>query len=391
MTANAAHQSEFSHEAVARLTKLYGSLRAKSIIESLKSPGTKYYLRVNTLKSTPEEVVSLLRSEGIEASTFERLNDAVYLLVKGPYGIANHDKFVIAKKEAAEAVYMGANLYGPGVVSAKGVWEGDCVNIVNPRGYVVAEGVAMMDGDEMVARKRGLAVKVTRSIYKVPSVRELEIYREGLVYDQSLPAIVAGHVLNPKPGWLVVDMCAAPGGKATHAAQLMEGEGTVIAVDRSESKCQRIIENAQRLGLKNIVVKTADSRYLDLTMEDLKGSVDAIILDPPCSALGVRPTLYYERGENDFQALSAYQWQFLKVAARLLRRGGLLLYSTCTLTLEENELLMERAVKELGLRLRRQNPLYGSGGFLSVGYMVQRFEPDLHDTPGFFIALLEKV
>lgn len=384
-------QSEFSPEAISRLTKLYGSPRAKSIIESLKTPGTKYYLRVNTLRSTPEEVVSLLRGEGIEAFTFGKLNDVVYLPVKGPYKIAKLEKFVIAEKEAAEAVYMGANLYGPGVISAKGVLEGDYVNVTNPRGYVVAEGLAMMDGDEMVARKRGLAVKVTRSIYKVPSVRELDIYYKGLVYDQCLPAIVAGHVLNPKPGWLVVDMCAAPGGKATHAAQLMEGEGTVIAVDRSESKCRRIVENAQRLGLKNIVVRAADSRYLDLTMEDLKGSVDAIILDPPCSALGVRPTLYYERGENDFRALSAYQWQFLKVAARLLRRGGLLLYSTCTLTLEENELLVEKAVKELGLRLRRQNPFYGSRGFLNMDYMVQRFEPDLHDTPGFFIALLEKV
>ncbi|MEM2795528.1 MAG: hypothetical protein QXY49_06710, partial [Thermofilaceae archaeon] len=98
-----------------------------------------------------------------------------------------------------------------------------------------------------------------------------------------------------------------------------------------------------------------------------------------------------ERRENDFLALSTYQWQFLKVAARLLRKYGVLLYTTCTLTLEENELLIERAVKELGLKLKRQNLFYGSRGFLGMGDMVQRFEPDLHDTPGFFIALLEKV
>lgn len=385
------YQNEFSAEAVTRLAKLYGLLRVKSIIESLKTPGMKYYLRVNTLKSTSEEVVSLLIDENVEAYVFDGLNDAIYLPVRGPYEIVKLDKFVVAKKEAAEAVYMGANLYGPGVISAKRVWEGDYVNVVNLYGYVVAEGIAMMDGDEMVARKKGLAVKVTQSTYKVPSVRELEVYREGLIYDQCLPAIIAGHVLDPKPGWLVVDMCAAPGGKATHAAQLMEGEGAVIAIDRSENKCRRIIENAQRLGLKNVNVRIADSRYLDLAMEDLRSSVDAIILDPPCSALGIRPTLFYERKENDFLALSAYQWQFLKVAARLLRKHGVLLYTTCTLTLEENELLVERAVKELGLKLKRQNLFYGSGGFLGMGDMVQRFEPDLHDTPGFFIALLEKV
>ncbi|MEM3138528.1 MAG: PUA domain-containing protein, partial [Thermofilaceae archaeon] len=272
MSVKTTYQNEFSVEAVVRLAKLYGLLRAKSIIENLKTPGMKYYLRVNTLRSTSEEVVHLLREENVEAYKLNRLSDVIYLLVKGPYILAKLDKFVVAKKEAAEAVYMGANLYGPGVISAKRVLEGDYVNVVNPHGYVVAEGIAIMDGDEMVARRKGLAVKVIRSTYKVPSVRELEVYREGFIYDQCLPSIIAGHVLNPKPGWLVVDMCAAPGGKATHAAQLMEGEGVVIAIDRSENKCRRIIENAQRLGLKNINVRISDSRYLDLVIEDLRGS-----------------------------------------------------------------------------------------------------------------------
>ncbi|MEM1698147.1 MAG: hypothetical protein QXG48_05780, partial [Thermofilaceae archaeon] len=115
------------------------------------------------------------------------------------------------------------------------------------------------------------------------------------------------------------------------------------------------------------------------------------ILDPPCSALGVRPNLYYERGEREFQTLSEYQRQFLRVAARLLRKGGLLLYSTCTLTLEENELNVLWAVKELGFKLRSQPVFLGSSGFAGLGSLVQRFEPDIHDSPGFFIALLEKV
>jgi len=371
------------------LLSLYGAVRAVRILDELKTPPRRYFLRVNTLKVSPEDVAARLREEGFEAHVYPELPDAIYLPVKGPFEVGRASKVIVARKDAAESVYQGANLYAPGVLEAKGVKEGDIVNVVSPRGQIVAKGLAMMDGEEMVARREGLAVKTLRSVYVAPSVRELDVYREGLVYDQSLPAMVAGHVLSPKPGWLIVDMCAAPGGKATHAAQLMRGEGRVVAIDRSESKARRIRENVQRLGLRNVEVRVADSRYLDIEMEDLAGA-DAIILDPPCSALGVRPSLYYEKGEREFASLASYQRQFLKVAAKLLRKGGLLLYSTCTLTLEENELNIVRAIKELGLRVRVQRVFLGSQGFTELGQLLQRFEPDLHDTPGFFVALLEK-
>lgn len=379
----------FSSAAVRRLAALYGLARTDLMLSKLGTPSKRYFLRVNTLKTTPEEVVEKLREEGFCAFVYPELPDAIYLPVEGPFEVRKVEKIVVAKKEAAESVYQGANLYAPGVLEAKGVKEGDTVNVASPRGHIVAEGVAMMDGEEMVVRREGLAVRILRSVYIVPSVRELSVYKQGLVYDQSLPAIVAGHALNPKPGWLIVDMCAAPGGKASHAAQLMGNEGRVVAIDRSESKAAKIKENAERLGLKNIEVRVADSRYIDIEMEDLNG-VDAVILDPPCSALGLRPTLYYERNEKEFLSLSSYQRQFLKVAAKLLKKGGLLLYSTCTLTIEENELNIAWAVNKLDLRVKTQLVFLGSHGFTELGPYVQRFEPDIHDTPGFFIALLEK-
>lgn len=379
----------FSLAAVRRLAALYGLARTECMLRELGAPSKRYFLRINTCKTTSEEVVEKLREEGLTAFVYSELPDTIYLPVGGPFEVRKVGKVVVAKKEAAEAVYQGANLYAPGVLEAKGVKEGDVVNVVSPRGHVVAEGVAMMDGEEMVARREGLAVKTVQSVYVVPSVRELSVFKHGLVYDQSLPAIVAGHVLNPKPDWLVVDMCAAPGGKATHAAQLMKGKGRVVAIDRSEKKAMKIKENAERLGLRNVEVRIADSRYIDIEMEDLMGA-DAVILDPPCSALGLRPTLYYERDERDFLSLSSYQRQFLKAAARVLKRGGFLLYSTCTLTLEENELNIAWAVETLGLKVKTQRVFLGTRGFTDLGLYVQRFEPDLHDTPGFFIALLEK-
>lgn len=380
---------DYSLGAVERLVAVYGEERAERILESLKSPGRRYFLRVNTLRADRDEVVLLLRREGLSASPCTILPDAVYLPVEGPFKVERRGKTVVADKAAAEAVYMGANLYAPGVLRADGVREGDPVNVVSPRGHVVGEGIAMMDSAEMMSVERGLAVKTTLSVYRVPSVRGLDVYERGLVYDQSLPAMMAGHILDPKPGWVIVDMCAAPGGKATHVAQLTLDEAKIIAVDRSKPKCNRIRENAERLGIKSIEVRVGDSRMVE-TFHDVAGDVDAVILDPPCSAIGVRPSLYYDRGEDALLSLSRYQRQFMETAFRILRRGGLLLYSTCTLTLEENEANVKWAVDELGFKLRELALAIGSPGLLRLGKRAVRFEPDAHDTPGFFIALLEK-
>jgi len=286
---------------------------------------------------------------------------------------------------------MGANLYAPGVINAKHVRAGDRVTVVDPRGFPVAEGIAEIDGDEMESISKGLAVRTIRSVYKVPSIRELKVYREGLIHDQSLPSILAVHILSPKEWWRVVDMCAAPGGKATHAAQLMNDKGEVLAIDRSREKVKKIEENKNRLGIRSIKTFIRDSRYLDL--EEEFHNVDAVILDPPCSSLEVRPKLYYERGLEDIKSLSKYQRQFLSVASKIVKKGGFVLYSTCTLTLEENEANMWWAYKFLRLKPIAQGLFLGTRGFSMgslEGYLFQRFDPHLHDTPGFFISLLVK-
>ncbi|RLE67439.1 MAG: 16S rRNA methyltransferase, partial [Thermoprotei archaeon] len=166
----------YSTAAVRRLISLYGVERGEAILKSLKKPGSRYFLRVNTLKASPREVVEILRGEGLEAYTFELLPDAVYMRVAGPFEVKLHRRVVVADKAAAESVYMGADLYAPGVLNARGVREGDRVSVVSPKGHLVAEGIAVMDGEEMVVRRRGLAVKVVRSVYRVPSVRRLIIY-----------------------------------------------------------------------------------------------------------------------------------------------------------------------------------------------------------------------
>lgn len=387
---NLARKYNFHLDSVISIAGLYGIEETENILKAIKSPGKRYFIRVNTLKVSREEVLAELKHAGFEARTYPLLKEAIYLPIRGPYPIKTYPKRVIADKKAAESVYLGANLYAVGILKVIGkIREGDRVTITDPAGFPVAEGIMVMDPEEAFSKRKGLAVKTIKSVFDVPSIRELEIYRQGWVYDQSLPAIISVRNLNPKPGFKIVDLCAAPGGKTSHAAQLMENSGEILAVDRSKPKVRRLRENLQRLGIRNVKILEADARYLDLIIEER--DFDAAIVDPPCSSLGVRPKLSSRVSRRNILSLSRYQFQFLKVASKLVKRGGRILYSTCTLTLQENELIVLRAIKELGLKLVKQEYFAGSRGFIFKAEMVQRFLPHIHDTPGFFIAILEKL
>ncbi len=386
-----AKKYRFHKDSVACIAGLYGVKEAEKILEALKTPSKKYFIRINTLKTSREEVLAELKNLNLDAKPHPLLKEAIFLPVRGPYEIKLHPKRVIADKKAAESVYLGANLYAVGVLKVVGkVREGDYVTVVDPTGLPVGEGILALDPDKIFSKRKGLAVKTLKSVFKVPSVRELDLYRKGWVYDQSLPAMIAVKNLNLEPGFKVVDLCAAPGGKTSHAAQLMKNTGEILAVDRSKPKIQRLRENLRRLGIKNVKILEADARYLDLIIGER--DFDAAIVDPPCSSLGVRPKLSSTVSAGDILNLSNYQFQFLKVASKLVRRKGRILYSTCTLTLQENELNVLKAMKKLNLRLIKQVYFIGCRGFIyKIGEKVQRFLPHLHDTPGFFIAILEKL
>ncbi|RLF22486.1 MAG: RsmB/NOP family class I SAM-dependent RNA methyltransferase [Thermoprotei archaeon] len=380
----------FPSELLAYFNKVFGE-EAHLMIDSLKRPAQRYFIRVNTLKIRKEILLSRLRARGIEAYDYPLLDDAIYLAVKGPFEIPEKGKVVIADKFASESVYVGANLYAPGVLKADPtIRKGDLVIIKSPSGGVIAQGIAMMSGALMKKASQGLAVKVRLSRYYVPSLRELKEYRLGLIYEQSLPAMLVSHVLRPCPDEVVVDMCAAPGGKTTHMAQLMKNQGIIYAFDRSPAKVRKLLENVRRLGVKNVEAFVHDSRYLHVDFPDLKA--DKVLLDPPCSALGVRPKLYESKGIKDIISCMDYQKQFLRAAFKILKSGGLLAYSTCTLSVEENELVIKYAINNFGMRLVEQSIILGSEGLEIVEHhdRLQRFYPHRHDTPGYFIALLEK-
>lgn len=384
-------QYQPSEAALKIIRAVYGE-EADQVIRALSSPGSWYAIRVNTLKSSVDRVEKYLRSLGFEVKALADV-DVVLIKVLGPFDVPELQKRVVVDKLTAEAVMMGANVYAPGVKSMEEVEKGETVTVMDPRGRPVAVGKAMVSSSELRFLRKGLVVETLTSIYKLPPIRSLELYARGEIYPQSLPSVLAVRALDPREGELVIDLTASPGGKLTYASQLMKNKGLMIGIDRSPKKIEALNENVRRLGVKNAKTMCMDSRYADLELGELRGKADAVIVDPPCSAIGVRPKLYDSLTEKVVQDLSEYQKQFIKAGFNLLRKGGRLLYSVCTISVEECENNINYAVEALGLQpIEGPRPL-GSVGLPShskYANKLVRFHPHVHDTPGFFYAVLIK-
>lgn len=166
----------------------------------------------------------------------------------------------------------------------------------------------------------------------------LESFRplvEGDALVQDLGAMLISYLLNPSAGETLVDLCAAPGGKTTHMAELMNNQGKIFAIDQYPEKTRRIQDSATRMGLSIIESITHDGRVW--RPDSL---VDAVLLDAPCSGTGVirrRPDLRWRREPSDLESLIKLQRELLANAATLLQPGGRLVYSTCSLQREENQ------------------------------------------------------
>jgi methyltransferase NSUN6 len=188
-------------------------------------------------------------------------------------------------------------------------------------------------------------VKMTEMTYKMPSFNGIFT---DFIFLQNLPSIAVSQLLNPSPNSRVLDMCASPGGKTCHTAAIMKNTGKIFALDKIVKKAARIQENCDRLGIKNVQVLTADSsKLLEKDIFEPE-SFDYIILDPPCSGLGLRPNLKFSLTEwENLNSYAPYQRKLFMQAWELLKPGGEMTYSTCTLNPLENELLVDKMLNNL--------------------------------------------
>ena len=164
----------------------------------------------------------------------------------------------------------------------------------------------------------------------------LESFREGMFAVQDVSSMLAGEIADPQKGDEVLDVCAAPGGKAVHAAERMEGTGHVQARDLTEQKAELIRENIERAGLENIDAEVWDATVYDKAFEE---KADLVIADLPCSGLGVlgkKADLRYKASPEGAEELVKLQRRILSCVQRYVKPGGVLLYSTCTVNPAEN-------------------------------------------------------
>ncbi len=211
-----------------------------------------------------------------------------------------------------------------------------------------------------------------------------EAVGEGNFFVQDEASQIAATALAPRPGEVGADVCACPGSKSLHAALLMENRGKIHAFDLHASKLPLVTASAARLGIDIIDTEARDART---PREDLLGKCDFVLCDVPCTGLGVmakKPEIRFHDPDL-YKTLAPLGGEILRASARYLRRGGRLLYSTCTLTQAENE--------DNYLRFLAENPAFAPldftvGSVTSRGGYVTLLPNGRRD--GFFIGMLQK-
>lgn len=215
-------------------------------------------------------------------------------------------------------------------------------------------------------------------------------YREGKITIQDESSMLAVEALALEPGMTALDLCAAPGGKTTYIAELVGEKGRVYAHDLHAHKIPKIEEQANRLHLTNIEASELDGVLVGERYE--KGTFDRILVDAPCSGFGVirrKPEIKYTKNDRDVEMLTHLQYKLVKEAIPLLKVGGRLVYSTCTIDQRENEGVVDRLLSTIdGIQLIRETDVHDR---LGIEEATIQLLPHEDETDGFFIAIFEKV
>lgn len=219
----------------------------------------------------------------------------------------------------------------------------------------------------------------------------LEAFRMGTVQVQDVSSMLVGDIADPKEGDYVIDLCAAPGGKTLCIADKLKGTGRVDARDISRSKTDLIRENAIRQSFLNVVASEKDASQLD---SDSLEKADILIADVPCSGLGVmgrKTDIKYKMNPAKIQELAGLQRQILEQASTYVKPGGTLIYSTCTITNEENLDNVKWFTEHFPYELESLDPYLCKelqSETTAKGYL--QLLPGVHQCDGFFIARMKR-
>jgi len=221
----------------------------------------------------------------------------------------------------------------------------------------------------------------------------------GYYYVQGAASMLPAEELKPKAGDVAVDMCAAPGGKTIQLAQCMKNKGALIALEKNRERLKSLRANTERCGVENMVLVRADATGLPELIGE--NSADKILLDAPCSGEGVIRKQFDRANtisQADFDSCAILQKELMASAIKALKTNGVLVYSTCSLSPEENEYVIQYALENLGVELLPVGLKIGRPGYTSIFgrelskgmEQTRRIFPHEQNTEGFYIAKLRK-
>jgi 16S rRNA (cytosine967-C5)-methyltransferase len=223
-------------------------------------------------------------------------------------------------------------------------------------------------------------------VKSLSKIAQMDLFRNGMFTIQDESAALPCLLLAAKPGDRVIDLCAAPGGKTTHIAEMMQNSGEVISIDKYEAKLHLIKTACERLGLRNVKLLAVDAMTLECEQ------ADKVLLDVPCSGFGVlskKPDVKWKRDISDIMALAKQQEALLDNAAKLVKPGGVLVYSTCTTEPEENQEVIKKFLEKHPEFMVDNAGQYVSHDLVTPEGYVETF-PHRHSMDGSFAVRLVK-
>lgn len=209
------------------------------------------------------------------------------------------------------------------------------------------------------------------------NIENLDLFKDGLFTIQDISAGLTAKILNPKSGDIILDACSAPGGKTTYLAELMKDKGDIEAWDIYEHRTNLVKKNADRLGIKIINTKVKDATIYD---ESLKEKFDKILLDVPCLGIGVikrKPDIKWQRDIDDIKQITKIQQKILENCSKYLKKGAVLVYSTCSILKDENEDIINQFLNK-------------NKDYKIINNSIINIMPD-KEKDGFFICKLQKM
>ena len=218
-------------------------------------------------------------------------------------------------------------------------------------------------------------------------IQHLPGYDQGWWTVQDSSAQLVSHLLAPQPGEFIIDACAAPGGKTTHIAELMQDTGKILAIDKVKSRLKKLQQNIDRLQLNSIEIKAVDVRECD----DYNQIADQVLLDAPCSGLGTlhrRADARWRQTPENIQDLSKLQSELLEKVAKWVKPGGYLVYATCTLYPLENEGVIQSFLERYSNWKIELPPEQFSAWRQPEGWI--KVWPQRHNMDGFFMVKLSQ-